>query len=108
MRAVVPLLDYRPEVAGQCDDQTRRRADQRLPANGADDGFAYIGRLVALLIVLYVISMAFSYAQSFIMATVSMEVTYDLRKEIDLEIEPPAAQVLRWHHPRRRPFPYYE
>ncbi|MEZ4710191.1 MAG: hypothetical protein R3A44_23510 [Caldilineaceae bacterium] len=35
--------------------------------------FAYIGRLVALLIVLYVISMAFSYAQSFIMATVSME-----------------------------------
>ncbi|MEZ4865574.1 MAG: ABC transporter ATP-binding protein [Caldilineaceae bacterium] len=48
--------------------------------------FAYIGRLVALLIVLYVISMAFSYAQSFMMATVSMEVTYDLRKEIDLKL----------------------
>lgn len=48
--------------------------------------FAYMGRLVALLIVLYCISMAFSYAQSFIMSSVSMEVTYDLRKEIDQKI----------------------
>jgi len=48
--------------------------------------FAYIGRLVLLLIVLYVISMAFAYAQSFIMAKVSMDVTYDLRKEIDLKL----------------------
>ena len=45
--------------------------------------FTYIGRLIVLLIVLYTISMAFSYAQSFIMSSVSMEVTYNLRKEID-------------------------
>jgi ATP-binding cassette subfamily B protein len=48
--------------------------------------FAYMGRLVILLIVLYCISMAFSYAQSFIMSSVSMEVTYNLRKEIDQKI----------------------
>lgn len=46
----------------------------------------YIARLSVLLLILYVISMAFSYAQSFIMASVSMEVTYDLRKEIDQKL----------------------
>jgi ATP-binding cassette subfamily B protein len=48
--------------------------------------FAYMGRIIVLLIVLYVISMAFSYAQAFIMSGVSMEVTYNLRKEIDQKI----------------------
>jgi ATP-binding cassette subfamily B multidrug efflux pump len=48
--------------------------------------FAYMGRIIALLIVLYVVSMGFSYAQSFIMTSVSMEVTYNLRKEIDQKI----------------------
>lgn len=48
--------------------------------------FAYMGRLIVLLISLYTISMIFSYAQSFIMSGVSMEVTYNLRKEIDQKI----------------------
>lgn len=48
--------------------------------------FAYMGQLVLWLIILYCISMAFSYAQSFIMSSVSMEVTYNLRKEIDWKI----------------------
>lgn len=47
---------------------------------------AYIGKMSVLLLFLYVISMAFSYAQSFIMSSVSMEVTYDLRKEIDQKL----------------------
>ena len=48
--------------------------------------FAYIGRLIVLLIILYTISMAFSYAQGFMMSAVSMEVTYNLRKEIDQKL----------------------
>jgi ATP-binding cassette subfamily B protein len=48
--------------------------------------FAYIGRMIVLLIILYIISMAFSYAQSFIMSSVSMEVTYNLRKELDQKL----------------------
>ncbi len=48
--------------------------------------FAYIGRLILLLIALYSISTAFSYAQGFIMSGVSMEVTYNLRKKIDQKI----------------------
>ena len=48
--------------------------------------FAYMGRLILLLVILYAISMAFSYAQAFIMSGVSMEVTYNLRKAIDQKI----------------------
>ena len=48
--------------------------------------FDYMGRMIVLLICLYVISMAFSYAQAFIMSDVSMQVTYNLRKEIDQKI----------------------
>lgn len=48
--------------------------------------FDYMGRTIVLLICLYVISMIFSYAQAFIMSDVSMQVTYDLRKEIDQKI----------------------
>lgn len=48
--------------------------------------FAYIGRMVVLLIVLYCVSLAFAYAQSFIITGVSMQVTYNLRKEIDQKI----------------------
>jgi ATP-binding cassette subfamily B protein len=48
--------------------------------------FAYMGRLILLLVILYFISMAFSYIQSFIMSGVSMQVTYNLRKAIDQKI----------------------
>jgi ATP-binding cassette subfamily B protein len=48
--------------------------------------FAYMGRLIVVLISLYLISMIFSYIQAFIMSGVSMQVTYDLRKEIDQKI----------------------
>jgi ATP-binding cassette, subfamily B, multidrug efflux pump len=48
--------------------------------------FAYMGRLVLLLIFLYTISMMFSYVQAWIMSGVSMQVTYNLRREIDQKI----------------------
>ena len=48
--------------------------------------FAYMGRIIALLITLYIVSMGFAYVQSFIMTSVSMEVTYNLRREIDQKI----------------------
>jgi ATP-binding cassette subfamily B protein len=48
--------------------------------------FAYMGRLIVVLISLYLISMIFSYFQAFIMSGVSMQVTYNLRKEIDQKI----------------------
>lgn len=44
--------------------------------------FPYMGSLVAFLIVLYIISALCSYVQAFMMSRVSMNVTYQLRKEI--------------------------
>lgn len=44
--------------------------------------FDYMGRIIVLLIILYLISSACSYAQSYIMSKVSMDVTYKLRKNI--------------------------
>ena len=45
-----------------------------------------MARMIVLLIVLYTISLAFAYVQGFIMTGVSMQVTYNLRKEIDQKI----------------------
>lgn len=44
--------------------------------------FAYMGRIISLLVALYLISSLCAYAQSFIMSQVSMKVTYNLRKNI--------------------------
>ncbi|MDD2457672.1 MAG: ABC transporter ATP-binding protein [Eubacteriales bacterium] len=44
--------------------------------------FAYIGRIVILLIILYLVSAAFSFVQGFTMSKVTMDVVYNLRKQI--------------------------
>jgi ATP-binding cassette subfamily B protein len=44
--------------------------------------FKYMGTIVTWLVVLYIISTACSYIQSFLMSKVSMDVTYTLRKNI--------------------------
>ncbi|MDU7147208.1 MAG: ABC transporter ATP-binding protein [Clostridium sp.] len=49
---------------------------------GAAIDFTYIGNIIALLLVLYVISAVFSFIQGFIMSGVAQKVSYNLRKEI--------------------------
>lgn len=49
---------------------------------GAAIDFTYIGNIIALLLVLYVISAGFSFIQGFIMSGVAQKVSYNLRKEI--------------------------
>jgi len=44
--------------------------------------FPYMGRIVAVLVALYLVSAFCSYIQSYIMSSVSMDVTYKLRKNI--------------------------
>jgi len=75
-----------PKLLGQV---TTKLADGLIAAylgTGLYMDFAYMGRLIVILISLYLISMIFSYVQAFIMSGVSMEVTYNLRKEIDQKI----------------------
>ncbi|MDQ2783730.1 MAG: ABC transporter ATP-binding protein/permease, partial [Chloroflexota bacterium] len=52
-----------------------------VPGAGVD--FAYIRRILVLLVVLYVISAAFGYAQQFIMASVAQRTVYRMRREVD-------------------------
>ncbi len=44
--------------------------------------FQYIGRIIFILIILYIISAVCSYVQGYMMTGVSMDVTYKLRKDI--------------------------
>jgi len=53
---------------------------------GAGIDFSKIGRILIMLIILYLISAAFSYIQGFIMAGVSQKVSYNLRKELSEKI----------------------
>ena len=49
---------------------------------GARIDFDYIGKILMVLIVLYVISSVFSYMQQYIMAKVAQKTVYDMRKDV--------------------------
>ena len=53
---------------------------------GPGINFAKIGRILSLLLGLYLISAFFSFAQGFIMTDISQKLTYNLRKEISNKI----------------------
>jgi ATP-binding cassette subfamily B multidrug efflux pump len=55
-----------------------------LPVPSID--FTYIGRIVILLIALYLISAFFSYIQQYIMAEVAQKTVYQIRKDVDLKM----------------------
>jgi ATP-binding cassette, subfamily B, multidrug efflux pump len=55
-----------------------------VPNAGID--FAYIGHILLVLLILYLISAACSYIMGYIMTSVSVKVTYDLRKKISEKI----------------------
>lgn len=44
--------------------------------------FAYIGRIIVLLVILYIVSAGFSFVQGYTMSSVTMEIVYNLRKRI--------------------------
>jgi ATP-binding cassette subfamily B protein len=48
--------------------------------------FAYVGRIIMLLVVLYGLSSLFQYIQGYVMSGVSMKVSYKMRKEISEKI----------------------
>ncbi|MFB6468268.1 ABC transporter ATP-binding protein [Cytobacillus sp. Hz8] len=50
---------------------------------GAEIDFDYVGKILLILIGLYVISALFSYLQQYIMAGVAQKVVYDLRSAVD-------------------------
>ena len=75
---------------------------------GASIDFAYIGRIVLILIGLYLLSALFNYVQGFIMSNIAMKVTYNLRKDISEKIKRMPLQVLRYQEPRRYAQPRHQ
>lgn len=53
---------------------------------GAAIDFAYIGEILIWLLILYTVSAVFNYVQGFIMAGVSMKISYQFRKDIAAKI----------------------
>jgi ATP-binding cassette subfamily B multidrug efflux pump len=58
----------------------------QLSGSGAGIDFAYIGNIILLLVGLYLVASVFAYIQGWIMAGISMQVTYRFRKDISQKI----------------------
>lgn len=84
-----------PKILGKATTALFTGVMNQITGTGSGIDFGYIGNIMILLVVIYVISAAFSYIQGYIMSGVSMKVTYSLRREIADKIQ-------------RLPFQYYD
>lgn len=71
-----------PKILGQATTKLFEGVVGQLSGSTTGIDFEYIGNIVLLLVVLYVISAVFSYIQGWIMAGISIKVTYQFRKDI--------------------------
>jgi ATP-binding cassette subfamily B protein len=71
-----------PKLLGKATTKLFEGLIAYLAGTGLLTDFGYIGRIIALLIGLYLISFVCSFMQGYLMSKVSMDVTYRLRKSI--------------------------
>jgi ATP-binding cassette, subfamily B, multidrug efflux pump len=83
-----------PKILGEATTILVTGMMSKITNSGTID-FTAIGRIIIILIGLYLISAIFNYIQGFIMTKISNNVTYNLRKEINAKIE-------------RLPFSYFD
>lgn len=83
-----------PKILGEATTVLVTGMMAKITNSGSID-FTEIGRIISLLITLYLISALFAYIQGFIMTKVANNVTYNLRKDIAAKIE-------------RLPFSYFD
>ncbi|MCB2291484.1 ABC transporter ATP-binding protein/permease [Clostridium sp. CS001] len=74
-----------PKILGKVTTKLFEGVMAKIAGTGNVD-FDYIGKIMILLVGLYVISSLFSYVQGFIMSKVSMKVSYNFRKNISEKI----------------------
>jgi ATP-binding cassette subfamily B multidrug efflux pump len=75
-----------PKILGQATTKLFEGAVGQLAGTSTGIDFEYIGNIVVLLLGLYLLSAFFGYIQGWIMAGVSMKVTYRLREDISNKI----------------------
>ena len=83
-----------PKIMGQATTKLFEGVMAKIAGTGSID-FAYIGRILLITLGLYLISVVFSYIQGWIMAGISMDITYRFRKDISQKIN-------------RMPFKYFD
>lgn len=71
-----------PKILGMATTKLFEGVVGQLTGSGTGIDFGYIGNIIVLLAVLYIIASVFSYIQGWIMTGVSMKVTYRFRKDI--------------------------
>lgn len=71
-----------PKILGEATTKLFEGVVAQLAGTGDGIDFEFIGNIILLLLVLYVISTVFRYVQGWIMAGVAMKVTYNMRKDI--------------------------
>ena len=74
-----------PKIMAKITDELFRPILEKVSGNTnpAPIDFNYIGRIISILIILYVLSSLFSYLQQYVMAGVAQKVVYSLRRDID-------------------------
>jgi ATP-binding cassette subfamily B protein len=75
-----------PKILGKATTKLFEGITGKISGAGNGIDFNYIGNIIGLLLVLYIISALFSYIQGWIMSGVTMKVTYRLRKDISEKI----------------------
>ena len=71
-----------PKILGTATTKLFEGVIGQITGSGVGIDFEYIGNVIGLMVILYIISAGFSYAQGWIMTGVSMKVTYRFRKDI--------------------------
>jgi len=75
-----------PKILGQATDVLFDGIMNKISGKGGGIDFDKIGRIMLLLVGLYLISAVFSYIQGYIMSGVAMKVSYNLRRDIEDKI----------------------
>jgi ATP-binding cassette subfamily B protein len=76
-----------PKILGRATTKLFEGIVGKVTHQGTGIDFAYIGRIILLLLALYLISAIFSYIQGWLMTGVAMKVTYRFRKDIAEKID---------------------
>jgi ATP-binding cassette subfamily B protein len=84
-----------PKILGQATTTLFNGVLAQISGSGTGIDFQAIGRIVVITLILYLISSILSYIQGWMMANISMDITYRFRRDIDLKIN-------------RLPFKYFD
>lgn len=75
-----------PKILGKATTNIFKGLVSKVTGSGEGIDFTYIGRVLMILLFLYVVSAVFSFVQGFIMSGVTQKVSYNMRKAISEKI----------------------